>query len=173
MAGQPSKGEAKITISEPMSDAAALPRAVAAIRQKILQACATRDIEALRIPIDWNEVRPLFERAAGRPPGEDPIARLKALSFDGAGQEVLTLLRNVLRQSFVVETRGKAQMYVWPAFALRPPSDPTPEERQIMLACVRFSDLARADASGRPPPMRVGLAGDGVWHYFWSVGPEG
>lgn len=159
-------------LSEPMTDAAALPRAVVAIRQKILQACATRDIEALRIPIDWNEVRPLFERGVKRPPGEDPIERLKALSFDGRGEEILTLLRNVLRQAYLIETRGKAQMFVWPAFALKPPVDPTPDERQLMLACVRFADLARADKSGRPPPMRIGIAADGVWHYFWSVDPE-
>ena len=162
----------KSTVSEPISDAGALPRPVAAIRQKILQACATRDIEALRIPIDWNEVRPLFERGAKRAPGEDPIERLKALSFDGKGQEILALLRNVLRQAFVVETRGKAQMYVWPAFALKPPPDPSPDERQLMLACVRFADLGRSDAAGRPPPMRVGIAADGVWHYFWSADPE-
>lgn len=155
-----------------MSDAGALPRPVAAIRQKILQACATRDIEALRIPIDWNEVRPLFERGAKRAPGEDPIERLKSLSFDGKGHESLALLRNVLRQAFVVETRGKTQMYVWPAFALKPPPDPSPDERQVMLACVRFADLGRSDAAGRPPPMRVGIASDGVWHYFWSADPE-
>lgn len=159
-------------VSEPRSDAGALPRPVAAIRQKILQACATRDIEALRIPIDWNEVRPLFERGAKRAPGEDPVERLKALSFDGKGQEILALLRNVLRQAFVVETRGKTQMYVWPAFALKPPADPSPDERQVMLACVRFADLGRSDATGRPPPMRVGVSSDGVWHYFWSVDPE-
>ena len=155
-----------------MTDASVLPRAVAAIRQKILQACATRDIEALRIPIDWNEVRPLFERGSKRPPGEDPVERLKALSFDGKGQEILTLLRNVLRQAFVIETRGVTRMFIWPAFALRPPADPTPDERQTMLACVRFADLGRADKAGRPPPMRIGIAADGVWHYFWSADPE-
>lgn len=167
-----SKPAPKLTISEPMTDAAALPRPVAAIRQKILQACATRDIEALRIPIDWNEVRPLFERGAKRTPGEDPIERLKALSFDRKGDEIVALLRNVLRQAYVIETRGKTQMFIWPAFALKPPADPSPEERQIMLACVRFADLGRADKSGRPPAMRVGIAADGVWHYFWSADPD-
>lgn len=166
------KPATKASFTEPISDASALPRAVAAIRQKILQACATRDIEALRIPVDWNEVRPLFERGAKRAPGEDPVERLKALSFDGKGQEILAVLRNVLRQAFVIETRGKAQMYVWPAFALKPPADPSPEERQVMLTCVRFADLGRSDAAGRPPPMRVGIAPDGVWHYFWSADPE-
>ncbi len=165
------KPPAQPNVSEPMTDAAALPRPVAAIRQKILQACATRDIEALRIPIDWNEVRPLFERGAKRAPGEDPIERLKALSFDRRGDEILTLLRNVLRQAFVIETRGRAQMFVWPAFALKPPNDPSPEERQVMLACVRFADLGRVDGSGRPMPMRAGISADGVWHYFWSADP--
>jgi len=165
-----SKSAPKPTISEPMTDAAALPRPVAAIRQKILQACAKRDVEALRIPIDWNEVRPLFERGAKRTPGEDPIERLKALSFDRRGDEIVAILRNVLRQAFVIETRGKTQMFIWPAFALKPPADPSPEERQIMLGCVRFADLG--SAAGRPAPMRVGIAADGVWHYFWSADPD-
>ena len=159
------------TLSEPMTDANALPRAVSAIRQKILQACGTRDIEALRVPIDWNEVRPLFERGAKRAPGEDPIERLRALSFDRKGDEILTLLRNVLRQAYLIETRGKARMFIWPAFALKPPADPLPDERQIMLSCVRFEDLARTDQHGRPPAMRIGISDDGVWHYFWSADP--
>jgi hypothetical protein len=156
-------------LSEPSSDVAALPPRVAAIRLKILEACATRDIEALRIPIDWNEMRPQFERGAGRPPGEDPIERLKALSFDGKGWEILTLLRATLHQSYIQETRGPTRTYVWPAFALRPPVDPSPEARQAMLSCVRFADLGRSDASGRPTPMRIGIGSDGTWHYFWSV----
>ena len=160
---------AQPVLSEPSSDASALPPRVAAIRRKILEACATRDIEALRIPIDWNEVRPLFERGQRRPPGEDPVERLKALSFDGKGLEILDLLRAALRQAYVAETRGPTQTYVWPAFALRPLSDPSPEERQVMLACVRFADLGKSDASGRPPPMRIGIGADGTWHYFWSV----
>ena len=164
-----SKSAPKPTISEPMTDAAALPRPVAAIRQKILQACAKRDVEALRIPIDWNEVRPLFERGAGRAPGEDPIERLKALSYDGRGEETIAILRAVLRQSYVQETRGPTRTFIWPAFALKPPDDPTPDERQIMLTCVRFADLGRSDANGRLIPMRIGVGSDGTWHYFWSV----
>ena len=57
------------TISDPMTDPDLSPPPVVAMRRKILDACATRDIEALRIPIDSNEVRPMFERGARRPPG--------------------------------------------------------------------------------------------------------
>lgn len=151
-----------------MDDFDALPRLVSAMRDKILQACATGEIEALRVPIDWNEVRPLFERGAKRPAGFDPVERLKALSFDGRGLELISILRSALRQPYVVETRGPTRIYVWPAFALKPPDAPTPEQRQSMLACVRFEDLRRIDRFGHPPPMRVGLGADGVWHYFWS-----
>lgn len=162
------------TISEPMTDATALPPLVVAMRQKILQACAKGDIEALRIPIDWNEVRPLFERGARRAPGEDPVARLKAMSADPAGQEIIALLRAVLRQAFVKVVRGPTTLYVWPAFALRPPADPTPAEREIMLTCVRFADLASPLADGRAMPMELAIGADGVWHTFWtSPGPRG
>lgn len=161
------------TVSAPMTDAAALPPPVAAMRQKILQACAKGDIEALRIPIDWNELRPLFERGARRPPGEDPVARLKALSADSAGQEILSLLRAVLRQAFVKVERGPTTLYVWPAFALRPPADPTPQEREIMLTCVRFADLSNPKADGKATPMELAIGADGVWHTFWTALPHG
>lgn len=155
-------------VSEPLTDPGALPPRVAAIRRKILEACAGRDIEALRIPVDWNEVRPLFERGARRAPGADPIAILKELAADAEGLENLTLLRNVLRHACVRETTGGHTNYVWPAFAFHPPKAPSPDDRQAMLACVRFSDLRKSAANGLPPPMRVGIGADGVWHYFWS-----
>jgi hypothetical protein len=164
----PRRGPAE-TISEPSADPALLPPRVNAMRQKILEACAKRDIEALRIPIDWNEVRPLFQRGVKRPPGLDPIEELKTLSFDGKGEEIVAILRAVLRQSYVQATAGPTRTFVWPAFALKPPPDPTPDERRLMLTCVRFADLARPDAGGRPVPMRIGIGSDGTWHYFWSA----
>lgn len=157
----------RAVLSAPITDTAALPRLVAAMRAKILQACRTGEVEALRVPIDWNEVRPLFERGAHRPPGTDPIAVLRELSYDGRGRETVALLRAALGQACIRETRGKSDMYVWPGFALAPPPAPTDDERQIMLACVRFAALRRL-GSGPLPICRVGIGGDGVWHYFWD-----
>jgi hypothetical protein len=156
------------TVSAPSSDLAALPAAVAAIRAKILAACATRDIEALRIPIDWNETRPLFERGARHPAGTDPIEILKSLSFDGKGREILTVARAVLEQPYVKIARGPFLMFEGPAFARAstPPADV--DQLSALWACVLFSDLARSNAEGRPRVMRLGVGGDGVWHYFWS-----
>lgn len=155
-------------VSAPIADLAALPERVTAMRQKILEACRKNDVEALRIPIDWNEVRPLFERGAARPPGADPIAVLKSLAFDADGYETLLLLRAVLRHACVRETIGRHTNYVWPAFAFHPPVEPTPDARARMAACVRFSDFVKN--GGTAQPMRVGIGADGVWHYFWAQG---
>ncbi len=164
-ARSPAQGE---SVSAPSSDLSALPAPVAKIREKILEAAAKRDIEALRIPIDWNEVRPLFERGAKHPAGTDPIEVLKALSFDGKGREILALANAVLSQPYVRIKRGPFESYEWPAYArtLSPPG--TDREWRALWACVRFADLGRSNAEGRPHVMRLGIGADGVWHYFWN-----
>ena len=59
-------------ISPPIGDLALLPAPVAKIRDKILAATETGDVEALRIPIDWNETRPLFAKSGAFKAGTDP-----------------------------------------------------------------------------------------------------
>jgi hypothetical protein len=56
-----------------------LPR-VAVLRARIL---ASRDIEQLRTPIEWNEIPPLFSKSADASAATDPITLSKSLSFDG------------------------------------------------------------------------------------------
>lgn len=154
------------TVSPPSSDVAALPAGVRAMRDKILAACETNDIESLRIPIDWNEARPLFAR--GVRAGSDPIDVLKSLSFDGKGRETLALARAVLAQSYVRVTRGPFESYEWPAFARHPSPLVNEDEARALWACVRFADLSRSNDAGRPHVMRLGVGADGVWHYFWN-----
>lgn len=155
-------------VSDPSGDVAALPAPVRAIRDKILAALEKNDVEALRIPIDWNEVRPLFVKSGAFPAGTDPIEILRKLSFDGAGRETVEIARAVLAQPFVKVTRGPVTLYEWPAFARKPTPPATPEDARGRWSCVRFRDLARSNAEGKPRPARIGIASDGVWHYFWS-----
>ncbi len=164
-------------ISQPIEDLARLPAPVAAIRAKIIAALDKNDIEALRIPIDWNEVRPIFAKSGVFRAGTDPVEILKALSFDGRGREILAILRAVLAQPFVIVTRGPVTLYQWPAFASQPQAEHDMSAQDMSAheattpaqwACVRFADLARANSEGKPRPMKLGVAEDGVWHYFWS-----
>jgi len=155
-------------VSPPITDLPALPGPVTAIREKILAALEKNDIEALRIPIDWNEMRPMFARSGTFKGATDPIEILKAQSFDGKGREILTILRAVLAQPFVKITRGPVTLYEWPAFARHPAPPMNEDEARKIWRCVRFADLSRSNAEGKPRPMRIGVAADGVWHYFWS-----
>lgn len=155
-------------ISEPSSDLAALPPRVAAMREKILEAVLTRDIEALRPAIEWNETPPIFARGE-KPRGfSQTITFLKARSFDGRGEEVLALLKAIFEQPYVKVARGPATTYVWPAFAMRQSPDPGPEQRLAMLRCVRFSNLGLTNDIRLPLIERLGIGADGTWHYFWS-----
>jgi hypothetical protein len=155
-------------VSPPSRDLGALPAPVAAIRAKILEACAKRELEALRIPIDWNETRPMFQRSGTkRPPGYDPIEALRALSYDRRGFETLNVARACLSQAYAKIQRGPVTIYEWPAFA-GPPK--TLDEERAFWSCVRFSDYARPLPDGRPRVTKLGFGEDGVWHYFWSEG---
>jgi hypothetical protein len=162
------KKSAADSVSAPSTDLDALPAPVAAIREKILAALDKNDVEALRIPIDWNEVRPLFAKSGRFKAGTDPIEILKTLSFDGKGRETLSILRNILAQPYVKIMRRPVTIYQWPAFASQPDAPSSAEEAQTRWSAVRFSDLARSNAEGRPRAARIGIASDGVWHYFWS-----
>jgi hypothetical protein len=155
-------------VSQPSSDLAALPPPVRAIRDKIIAALDKNDVEALRIPIDWNEVRPLFAKSGAFKAGTDPIEILKALSFDGKGRETIAILRAVLAQPYVKIVRGPVTLYEWPAFGRQYTPPVSEDEAQARWRCVRFADLARANAEKRLRPTRLGVASDGVWHYFWS-----
>ncbi|WP_442755827.1 hypothetical protein ACNHKD_03995 [Methylocystis sp. JAN1] len=155
-------------VSPPSTDLAALPAPVRAIRDKILAALDRNDVEALRVPIDWNEVRPLFAKSGVFRAGTDPIEILKALSFDGKGRETVEVMRAVLSQPYVKITRGPVTLYEWPAFARSGNPPAGEEEAAARWRCVRFADLTRANAERKPRPTRLGVASDGVWHYFWS-----
>jgi hypothetical protein len=149
-------------VSAPLSDLAALPARVAALRLKILEAAETGDIERLRTPVEWNEVPPLFERGLKKGPGFDPLDALKARSFDGNGAEMLAILKAVMEAPYVRIKRGPFQSYGWPAFAFAPTPAPDEATRLLMLKCLRFADLGLSP----PPYHRVRIGADGTWHTF-------
>lgn len=170
MSRKPKGGGAADAISSPISDLTLLPAPVLQIRDKILAACATGDVEALRIPIDWNETRPLFAKSGAFKAGTDPIEILKALSFDRKGRETVSIIRAIFAQPCVSIARGPTTLYEWPAFARLEQAPSNEREAHAQWRCVRFADLTRSNAEGKPHATRIGIAADGVWHYFWSEG---
>lgn len=154
-------------IEGPFSDTGLLPARVGAMRDRILEACASGDIDNLRPAIERNEVMPLFGAAGDRPKNfAVAVEFLRRRSFDGKGRETLALLEGALSAPFARVTRGAHVSFVWPAFAVIAPHEIDIELRVAMLRCIAFADLAKAGANSPPPLHRIEIGEDGTWHAF-------
>ena len=146
-------------------DVTKLPPAVQRMRQAILQAAASGDIAQLRLPIDMNELPPVFGKGNVR----DPIAYFKTASADGNGREILALLYSLLTTGYAIANPGtKDEMIVWPYHALMAPNALTPSQEVELyrfLPPARFKEML---ARGKYSFYSIGIARDGVWHYFTS-----
>lgn len=142
-----------------------LPPRVVALRAKILEACALRDIEALAVPIQWSETPPVFARGPDRPRGfSEIVGWLKRRAFDREGRETVAILEAVFAAPHVKIVRGAFLSYGWPALAwIAPANDDEALERWRF---VRFADLGQADAKGQPLLHRAVIGADGTWHSF-------
>ena len=144
-------------------DVSKLPPEVQRMRQAILKAAMSGDIEQLRLPIDMNELPPVF--AKERTP--DPIAYLKSASADGNGREMLAILFNLLTTGYAIKDAGtKNEMIVWPYHAAIPLASLTPGQE---VEIYRFLSPARVKemvAAGKYSYYSVGIGHDGVWHTF-------
>jgi hypothetical protein len=144
-------------------DPAKLPPEVQRMRQAILQAAVSGDIERLRVPIEMNEIHPVF--AKSRVP--DPIAYLKSVSGDGNGREMLAILYDLLTTGYAIENAGtKEETIVWPYHAVIPLNTLTPSQEVEIYRFLAPARLKEMIAQGKYSYYRVGVGRDGVWHYF-------
>ena len=148
---------------QPGRDLTKLPPPVQRMRQAILQACASGGIEKLRLPIDMNEIPPVFGKGNER----DPIAYFKAVSADGQGREILAILYNILTTGYAVLNPGtKDEMFVWPYHAAIPPASLTPSQEVELYRFVSPARYKEMVAGGKYNFYSAGITPDGVWHYF-------
>jgi hypothetical protein len=144
-------------------DVTKLPPQVQRMRQAILKAATSGDIEQLNVPIDMNEIHPVFakDRVA------DPIAYLKSVSSDGNGREMLAILFNLMTTGYAITNPGtKDEMIVWPYHAVIPLSTLTPSQEVEIYRFLPPARLKDMTAQGKYTYYSVGIAPDGVWHYF-------
>jgi hypothetical protein len=146
-------------------DNAGLPPPVAAMRQAIIAAARTGDVEALRPVIGRSTPPPLFSSL-----GEgDPIDILKAASGDEGGREILAILVDVLESGYAVRGEGTAQArYVWPYFAELSPDSLTPPQLVDLYRVMTSGDFDAMRGSGSYEFYRVELTADGRWLMFMN-----
>jgi hypothetical protein len=144
-------------------DVAKLPVPVARLRQQIIEAAATGDLEKLRPIIEGNGDPPQlsFDKIG------DPIAFLKSSSGDEGGREILAILTEVLEAGYVhVDVGTPNEMYVWPYFAYYPVDKLTPPQLVELFKLVYAGDYEDMKAYGTYIYYRAGIAPDGTWKFF-------
>ncbi len=145
-------------------DISKVPEPVRHMREQIVEAAASGDLERLR---------PLLGTGAGQTqvtvgePTDDPIAALKDLSGDPDGDEILAIILDIVSTGFVHVGQGTSDdMYVWPYFAEKDLKTLTPPERVELLRIVTAGDLADMQEFGGYNFYRIGITADGKWKFF-------
>jgi hypothetical protein len=148
---------------EIITDLSQLPPRVARMRENILAAARSGDLEKLLLVMQSNETLPVFSFGDDK----DPVAFWKSNYPDSAGIEILAILIQVLETGFVHVDRGTPQeMYVWPYFVETPLKDLTLPQKVELFRIVTGTDYREMKDFGSYIFYRVGIAPDGVWHYF-------
>jgi hypothetical protein len=149
---------------EVLTDVSEVPAPVARMRELIVEAAASGDIERLRPLLGKGPTQTQVSGAGGE---EDPIAILKGLSGDQDGVEILAILLDVLSTGFVLVDQGTPEeAYVWPYFAAKPLSSLTPTEKVDLFRLVTAGDFAEMEEFGSYNFYRVGITPDGRWKFF-------
>jgi hypothetical protein len=153
-------------------DLDALPAEVRRMRGLILEAVRGGDAEALRKPIEWNEVPPSFGKGA-QAPGRGPamatelIRVFRERSGDGKGRETMGQILNLLAVGYArVGVGTRREMFVWPYFAALDPRLLTPEQEVDAYRILNAAAVSEWREKGRYPGWRLGIGPDGTWHYF-------
>jgi len=148
------------------SQIADLPIPVQEMRDAILIAVASGDIEELRTPIEWNELRPEF----GIPRDQDPIEYWRKTSKDGAGWEILAILGNLLDDAPAKLPIGpdleNNDVFVWPYLSELPPNTLSPSQEVELFRIMPPDVAASMRTSKHWTWYRLAIAADGTWHIF-------
>jgi hypothetical protein len=148
---------------EIIRDLSKLPAPVKHLREQIVEAAASGDIERLR---------PLLGTGASAAnvmnnEFEDPIDALKNFSGDAAGQEILAIMLDILSTGAAhFDTGTPDEAYVWPYFSGKALNTLTPPERVDLLRIVTAGDLAGMEENGNYNFFRLGISPDGKWKFF-------
>ena len=140
----------------------ALPDPVKRMLEQIAAAAQSGEIENMRPVFESNELKPMVATAYV----DDPIALWKKVSADGSGRDVFAAMLDVVSSGYVRMGQGDQEMYVWPYFAETGLSGLSPSQEVELYRIVPPSLAVAMKRSGKYSYYRLGIAPNGVWHYF-------
>ncbi|HEU4987701.1 MAG TPA: hypothetical protein VFT89_11620 [Rhizobiaceae bacterium] len=149
---------------EVLYDLERLPEPVRRMRELIVEACRSGDIEKLRPLLGTGD--DATQISLGDLEG-DPIEFLRELSGDDEGQEILAILLEVLEAGFVHLNEGDpSEIYVWPYFFALPLDKLDAKQRVELFTLVTAGDYQDMKTFGAYIFYRVGITPEGQWLFF-------
>ena len=147
-----------------MRDLSKLPFPVRRMRELILEAALSGEIEKLRQLVGFGDDVTMLSLGGI---DEDPLNFLKSLSGDEAGHEILAILAEVLESGYVLMDEGTEQeLYVWPYYFAWPLEKLTPQQKVELYRLVTHGDYQDMESFGAYIFYRVGITPRGRWQFF-------
>ncbi|WP_378943521.1 hypothetical protein [Mesorhizobium sp. ANAO-SY3R2] len=151
-------------LPEIVHDLSRLPEPVSRMRNLLVEAAKTGDIEKLRPLIGTGSNMP--QLSFGDIEG-DPIAFIKGLSGDGEGQEILAIMEEVLNAGYVHLGEGTEEdLYVWPYFFGIPLDKLDARQKVELFKIVTAGDYEDMKQYGAYVFYRLGITPEGSWAFF-------
>ncbi len=161
---EPETMESDLPDPEILTDLNLLPAPARRMRELILEACASGDIEALR-PLIGSGAN-ITQLSLGGLEG-DPVNFLREISGDGEGHEILAILEEVLEAGFVHMDEGTPhELYVWPYFFAYSLDKLDPRQRVELFRIVTAGDYEDMKLFGGYNFYRAGITPEGQWAFF-------
>lgn len=151
------------TPAAPSGNPVQLPPPVQRMRDRILAAARTGDLETLLALMRANGGMPIFSHTQK----QDPAAYWRENYPDSDGLEILAILISILETQPVRADAGTPkEAFVWPYFARLPVKSLTPAQKVELFRVVTGSDYKEMLERGRYVFYQVGIGPDGTWRYF-------
>lgn len=145
-------------------DISALPEPVRKLREAIVEAAASGDLERLRPLLGTGDRR---TQVPGADEETDAIEALKGISGDAEGLEILAIILDLVSGGYAhVNAGGPDEIYIWPYFALKDMETLTPPEKVELLRIVTAGDLMGMQDYGSYNFFQIGLTPDGRWKFL-------
>ena len=151
---------------EPNRGGNGLTQPAADMRDAILEAVHAGKLEALRTPIELNELKPAIgDQAEG-----DPIERLQALAQKPGGQDILAIIAALLDARWTTVPLGpdpeNSRVFVWPHFAEAGVKNLSKSDEMDLQAIAPPEAVTRMRQTGTYDFWRLGIGADGTWHFL-------
>lgn len=154
-------------VPEIQYDLTKLPEPVQRMRQLLVDAAVSGDIEKLRALVGTGSRATLLSLSEAT--DADPIAFLKSQAGDEEGREILAILEEVLNAGYVHLNAGKPEeLYVWPYFFGIPLDNLTPRQTVELFKIITGGEYEEMKQFGAYVFFRVGITPAGEWAFFVS-----